>query len=224
MEWLKLEPEKTKEMIDKIKSPADAMLFSPTTSDVKRGYLPFYRTAGWYRLTNYSSLPVFSLEFLSNGVDFFEYLDGTEVPIYATNAYCTERGDFQLNEITILPYLNFFFMNVMFEDGDIYIVNPEDAMPQKARFVAGYTPYDLLAGAGYVSVKQPSQPSTGAKFEVTAPMIYAGGMVKAKIEVNALGHVRITERGLWEKHVSTPFSVAQAVPEASPMQFFEGKQ
>ncbi|MBI1327196.1 MAG: hypothetical protein GC136_06095 [Alphaproteobacteria bacterium] len=221
MDWLKLEPEKTNDLIEKIKSPADAVLFSPTTSDISRGHLPFYRTVGWYRLTNYAALPVFTIEFLSNGVNFFEHLDGTEVPIYATNAACAEHGEFQLNELTVLPYLNFFFMNVIFEDGDAYIVNPDEADPGRSRFVGGYMPYDLTAGTGYVSVK--TEPSDG-KFEVTAPMVYAGALVRAKIEVNNLGHVRIAERGLWEKDLSTALQAAVRASEANPMQFFEGKQ
>ena len=67
-------------MIGRVKSAAEALLFTPVTSEAKCSRLSFFKSFLLYRLTNFSSLPTFSMDFLSDG-DSFHYMDGADTTI-----------------------------------------------------------------------------------------------------------------------------------------------
>ena len=95
MQWYEIDKDKTAEMIEKVKAPDMPSLFGASSSEARCAKLPFYTNFLLYRLTNYATLPAFSMDFLSDGEQFL-YLDGTSSPIYKVNAL----GDLILNENT----------------------------------------------------------------------------------------------------------------------------
>ena len=182
MDWHRLDRDKTVNMINSVKSAADALLFSPTTSEAKCARLPFYTNHLLYRLTNFSSMPVFTMDFIGDGERYI-YLDGSDFPIREIN---TANG-LELTKENVIAYLNFYFFNVRTEDGDILILRNVneggsidlydderrenlDVEPENARIE-----FDRILEI----------------FNIYAPLYYLGGLVDAKITVTKAGDVTI---------------------------------
>ncbi len=161
-------------------------MFSPVTSEAKCARLPFYANHLLYRLTNFSSLPTFSLDFISDGKKYF-YLDGSPTPIEKINA----MAGLNLSKETTIPYLNFYFLNVRLEEGEIMILkNPEEA-----------STLDLYDDERRENINL--QPDT-ARVEqnesgiwvVLTPIFMDGTLVDAEIRVDTAGKVTVKSLGL----------------------------
>lgn len=185
MNWQRLDRENTIKIIESVKSAGEAGLFSLTTSEVKKARLSFYDAIGLFKLTNFASLPSFTFEYLGDGVHF-QYLDGTELPIYATN----DKASFELNERSVLDYLEFFFSHVAFEDEEMaFIANPHDNplldsldMDSADVVIRNHKPARVSYDAGY------------DKHTVEADLYADGMLIRATIEVTASGRVSIVDR------------------------------
>lgn len=185
MNWQRLDRETTIKTIDSVKSASDAGLFSVATSEVQRAHPSFYIELDLYKLTNFSSLPSFTFEYLGDG-KFFHYLDGTELPIYTVN----DKGHLSLNERSVVDYLEFFFSHVTVDDDEMFLIqNPYD-MP-------------LLESLGSESVDavirnhkraEVSYDAGYDKHTVEADLYAEGLLMRATIEVNSAGRVNITDR------------------------------
>lgn len=192
MHWRLLDREKTEKLIDEVRSDQDAGLFSLATSKVKFTRLRFYKTYMAYELTNFASLPSFTFRYLGDGL-FFNYLDGTEGPIYNVN----DKGELRLTEGTVLDYLSFFFQNVSFEDGDIKIITdpydtPElDALDEDSR--------DALI-ENYEEIGIDHHTANG-RFLVKAPLLIYGTLMHGEISVNNHGRVEILDRRMMSNAV-----------------------
>lgn len=181
MDWHRLDKDKTVNMINSVKSAAEALLFSPVTSEAKCARLPFYSNHLIYRLTNFSSMPVFTMDFIGDG-ERYAYLDGSDFPIREINA-----NGLNLTEETVIPYLNFYFFNVRTEDGDVLILKNVDE---------GQT-IDLYDDERRENINiKPDQARVEfdealESFIVYAPLYYLGGLVDAKIIVAKDGTVDV---------------------------------
>lgn len=125
MIWHRLDRDKTVDMIDRVKAAAESMLFTPVTSEAKCTRLPFLKSFLLYRLTNFASLPTFSMDFVSNGENFL-YMDGADTAI----RQLVEMGELQLTEETILAYLNFYYCYVRLPEGEIILLKNAAEAPQ----------------------------------------------------------------------------------------------
>ncbi len=186
MQWQRLDRDASVKVIDSVKSDENQGMFSPTTSEVKRARLPFYKDYSLYRVTNFASLPSFTFEFLSDG-QFFHYLDGTESPIYTVN----DKGALTLSEANIMAYLNFYFTQVGNDEGDdVFVVtNPHD-MPMLDSLDAGA--YDSV----FNNHKPPQMRYNDAldSYQVETDLYIESHMVRAIIEVGVKGRVTIKEQ------------------------------
>lgn len=182
MDWHRLDRDKTVDMINSVKSAAEALLFSPVTSEAKCARLPFYTNHLLYRLTNFSSMPIFTMDFIGDG-ERFHYLDGTELPIKQINI----ANGLQLNKDNVIAYLNFYFFNVRTEDGDTLILrNVEegqsiDLYDDERRENLDVEPDDL-------KIEFDEELKV---FNVFAPIYYLGALVDAKLIVMLDGTVII---------------------------------
>ena len=186
MNWHRLDRDKTVDMINSVKSAAEALLFSPITSEAKCTRLPFYTNHLLYRLTNYASLPTFSMDFIGDGQKFF-YLDGSDNPINQING----MAGLNLTKETVIPYLNFYFLNVRLEEGEIIVLKD----PQEAATI------DMFDDERRENIDlQPDQAkisSDGAGvFVVLTPIFLDGSLVDAEITVDAAGHVNVKSLGM----------------------------
>lgn len=182
-QWHKLDRDRTVAMIDSVKSSGDHILFSVATSEAKCAKLSFYKNLLVYRLTNYSSLPSFSFDYLGDGKTFY-HLDGGPNALYAAN----DSGNLSLNELTVLDYATFFFDHVTGPDGDIYVIDDPQHHPvldaldadQLAGIQANHEPAEVLAdGQG--------------GFIVKASLFYLGILVLGTILVDAHGRVSVAD-------------------------------
>ena len=192
MNWHRLDRDKTVDMINSVKAAAEALLFSPVTSEAKCARLPFYTNHLLYRLTNFSSLPTFSLDFISDGKKYF-YLDGSANPIEQIN----QTAGLNLSKETTIPYLNFYFLNVRLEEGEIMILkNPEEA--------ATIDLYDDVRRENInlqPELARVEQNETGA-WIVHTPIFMDGTLVDAEIRVDTSGKVFVKSLGMMAQNAA----------------------
>jgi hypothetical protein len=185
MNWQRLDRETTIKIIESVRSAGEAGLFSLTTSEVKRARLPFYEKIDLYRLTNFASLPSFTFDYLGDGT-LFQHLDGTELPIYTTN----DKGVLELNDRTVVDYLEFFFAHVAFEEEEMALIqNPHDNPLLDS--------LDIDSADSVINNHKPALVTYDAGFDkhtVEADLYADGLLIRATIEVSAAGRVSITDR------------------------------
>lgn len=180
MIWHRLDRDKTVEMIGRVKSAAEAMLFTPVTSEAKCSRLPFFKSFLLYRLTNFSSLPTFSMDFLSNG-DTFHYMDGADTAIRTL----IDAGELILTEETVIPYLNFYYCYTRLPEGEIILLKNAaegahiDLYDEDRREALDVIPEGLKI----------DKDGENGPFRVTAPALYDGSPMEVLITISADGHV-----------------------------------
>jgi len=181
-QWHKLDRDRTVAMIDSVKTSGDHIFFSLGTSEAKCAKLPFYKNYLVYRLTNYSSLPSFSFDYIGDG-RIYHHLDGSTTPIYRAN----DTGNLSLSAQNVLDYITFFFAHVSGPDGDVYVIdNPQDnpaldalGPDQMASIQAMHQPADItMDGSG--------------NFVIATSLWYLDTLVRATVQVDAGGRVNIT--------------------------------
>src|SRR3989338_2945169 len=180
MIWHRLDRDQTIDMIGRVKSAADALLFPPVTSEAKCTRLPFFNSFLLYRLTNFSSLPTFSMDFISNG-ESFHYMDGADTAI----RHMVESGELVLNAETILPYLNFYYCYVRLPEGEIILLKNAAEAPHIDLYDEERRE-DLDVVPEGVQIEQ--DPTTG-DFLVLAPALYDSSPMEVLITVSADGQV-----------------------------------
>jgi hypothetical protein len=165
-----------------VKSAGESLLFSPVTSEAKCARLPFYNNQLLYRLTNFSSMPVFSMDFIGDG-EKYRYLDGSDLPIREIN----RLNELYLTRENVIPYLNFYFFNVRGEDGDILILrNVEEGQTVDLYDDERRENLDIIPENADVDYIESNE-----TFVIRAPLYYLGGLVDAKIFVNKDGEVQV---------------------------------
>lgn len=182
MIWHRLDRDKTIEMIGRVKSAAESMLFTPVTSEGKCSRLPFLRNFLMYRLTNFSSLPVFSMDFISNGA-IFHYMDGADTAIRKM----IDMGELELNETTIFSYLNFYYCYVRLPEGEIILL-------QNAAEASQIDLYDEERRENFDVIPEGAAVENDGMggFIVTAPALYDSSPMDVRITVTADGKVATT--------------------------------
>lgn len=184
--WTRLDREQALRVLEQISTQSDAIVFSPDATEVSWRTLPFYTNYRLYRLTNYATMPTFSMLYLSND-EIFITVDGTETPIYTVN----DKDPIHLTELNIIPYLEFFFNNVQGSDGEIFLIKDPHKMPFMDTLTA-------LQQQSIVHCFRPLMISTDSlhNIEVEGTVYYNGGLMFAKITVNPHGKISFAEHHL----------------------------
>ena len=180
MIWHRLDRDKTIDMIGRVKSAAEAMLFTPVTSEAKCTRLPFLKSFLLYRLTNFSSLPTFSMDFVSNGETFF-YMDGADTAI----RQMVSMGELELNEENIIPYLNFYYCYVRLPEGEIILLRNAEEAPQIDLYDEERRETLDVIPEGVEIERDP----TNGGFLVLAPALYDSSPMQVLITISADGQV-----------------------------------
>lgn len=185
--WQRLDKPAAAAVLNTVAAEIDPGLFPPIATEVKCQPLSFMRDFMLYRLTNLSAMPAFSMDFLSNG-DVFYYLSGAAEPIYRAN----ERGPITLREDNIMNYLDFFFTHVKSDDGDIYVVRDPAHLPFMTSLPLQQRE-ELESHHNQASVKFDALRDC---YEVCTTLYYAGGLMRACIEVSASGEIEFKDLSL----------------------------
>ncbi len=195
--WTRLNKEQSHEVLDKLSGHKDAVVFSKESTEVSWRSLPFYNNYRLYRLINYATMPTFSMQYISNGTEFLS-VDGTANPIYTIN----EKDVIRLNEMNVIPYLDFFFSNVQGSEGDIFLIKDLKKMPflesmtdeQKQSVIASFKPLKV------------SYDSTLHVHRVSGTIYYGGGLIAATIVVDTDGKLAFQEQSLLLTGIHFPYS------------------
>ncbi len=188
IQWHRLDRDKTLALINNVRASGIGNLFSPATSEAKFVPLPFFKDINLYRLSNMASLPTFTMPYLGNG-SLFVYLDGTEQAIYRVN----DTGALILNDITVLPYLAFFFRHIVPVDGETQMI----ADPENIPFMEDpdyEPPYNNLGPLPYAQIYRHDQADG---YVIETPLYNEGMIVRARIHVNSRGRVVIIDQQIW---------------------------
>lgn len=185
MDWNRLDKTQSQQILQHIAMAADPALFSPQSSEASFKPLSFYQDYMVYRITNYATLPSFSLDFLSDG-ESFHLLDGSPSPINIVNT----KGTLYLTETNVVDYVDFYLSNISGEDGDIYMIKDVDSLP----FIDSLS-FDQQAdlhrrhAAPVVAIDEDTH-----NFIVLCDLFYGGTLVQAGIIVTSEGKIDIQPR------------------------------
>lgn len=180
-----MDKDKTEAMIRAVRKAREGALFSPETSGAQIAKLPFYRNYHLYRLTNFSSLPAFSFDYLGDGQRFY-YLDGTPKPLASVAA----KNDLFLNQDNVLDYADFYFRYVTKAGDNIRLIrSPHDhpalaSMPdaQMEEIVARHKAPDI------------SYDEQERKYHIKTTLDNDGTLVRARLAVSPEGLISIKEQ------------------------------
>ncbi len=187
MDWNRLDKQQSAHIMNHIAMASDPELFSEYSSEASYKTLPFYQDYMLYRITNYTTLPSFSLDFLSDG-ESFHLLDGSASPINQVNA----KGVLYLTDANVIQYAEFYLSNIRGEDGDIYMIRDIDDLPfidsldidQKIDLESRHTQPEVT--------KDPDN----ANYIVLADLFYGGTLISSAIIVDNSGNIEIQPRDM----------------------------
>lgn len=183
MIWHRLDRDKTIDMITRVKGADGSMMFTPVTSEAKCSRLPFLKSFLLYRLTNFSSLPTFSMDYLSNGESYF-YMDGSDSAL----RHLVDMGDFILTPDTVLPFLHFYFCYVRLPEGEMIVLQNAaeastiDLYDDERREKLDIVPDNYKIAAN----------SNGDGFILTLPLLYDNTPMEVTVTVAMTGQVTLT--------------------------------
>lgn len=183
MQWQKLERSEMAKVIHRVAETPDGALFSMTTSEAQAAQLPFYRGFMIVRLTNYATMPSFTLDFLSDGTTFY-LLDGSPEPLQKVAA----RGGLMLNERNVAEYVDFFFKHVTTEEGDIYLIRNFDDAP----FMDSLSMDQQIQIKRHHSDVNVSYKREDDTFDVSGDLYFAGVLLKATLNVQSDGQIEVS--------------------------------
>jgi hypothetical protein len=195
--WTRLNREQAHQVLNKLSGNRDAVVFSKESTEVSWRSLPFYTNYRLYRLINYATMPTFSMMYLSNGDEFLT-IDGTAAPIYTVN----EKDHIRLNEMNVIPYLDFFFTNVQGSEGDVFLIKDPRKMPfmdtlsetQQQSVIANFKPLKV------------SHDTTAHVYKVNGTLYYGGGLISATIVVTPEGKLAFQDQSLLLTGIHFPYS------------------
>jgi hypothetical protein len=188
MSWIHLDKPALTDMIETVQTGDIAPLFTPVLSEGKWVSLPFYHQLRLYRLTSFSSMPIFSLHFLGDGTRFY-YLDGTILPLLTT----AQHGDLKITAGNIIAYLNFYFFAVIQAEGEVFLVHEPGEYPFLDQTPDQFQP-TFHIGPGAPTYEITALDDGG--FQVVTPLFIDGTLARATLLVDVMGRVTITEQRL----------------------------
>ena len=183
-DWTKLDREAMRAFLDKVRSSAEPMLFSPQTSEVTYTALPFYARHSLYRLVNYAALPLFQMDFLGDGEDFV-YLDGSQAALDAVHTGEPPH----LSEDNVLDYLQFAFDMTRAQSHDLIVVT-DIANAPLLDSLNNEQQADILAHHERAVINYDADQQ---KFHVTSTLLDNGALVAADLEIDSAGRVDIVD-------------------------------
>jgi hypothetical protein len=185
--WIRLNREQSQRVLNQLSAHKDAVVFSPDVTEVCWRPLPFYTDYRLYRLTNYATMPTFTLSYISNG-DIYIALDGTANPIYTAN----DKDPVKLDETNVIPYLEFFFSHVQGSEGDVFLIKDPQRMPfmstlslaQQQSIIRSFKPIAVSADHAHHTCR------------VSGTLHYGGGLLAATIVVSHDGKILFQDQSL----------------------------
>lgn len=184
MEWQKLERQEAEEVLGQIRASDQGRLFSGNLIEVKFKSQPFYKNYLYYRITNYATMPMFSMDYLGHENGFY-YLDGTSDPIYTVNRHAPIR----LAPDNIPDYLEFFFEHVSGRQGDVHLIGD----PRNHRLLRSLDKATLQSIVDKFQPMRVEYEGSPDKYIVSATLYYDGSLISALLSLTPDGHVYLED-------------------------------
>ncbi len=199
MDWITLEKDDAGKILAEVRAQALPGMFESPLTEVRRAELHFYDGYHLYRLTNYATLPAFSMDFLSNGTHFV-YLDGAPETIRRFNE--SGKGALSLDEGNVFSYLDFFCRYGTGPDGEE--MSLLDSLKEHP-FLDGAEISGLLdyAPRSYAdaTIRRTTDKKTKAEyFEVACPLYFGGALIDASLVIDLEGRVEVTASRMMLTH------------------------
>lgn len=182
--WSLLDRDQAHAVLNTIRSKGEGALFTPVTSEIKVSSLPFYKNFRLYRMTNYASLPIFTMDFLSDG-DTFYHLNGSPAPVMAANT----QAPVILSLQTVIPYARFYCRYVVSEDGDVEIVDDLEALP----FFDSIEEDEQARIKRHHNTGAPVHDERSDTYTFRATLVDAGSLTRADVVISSEGEVSFRE-------------------------------
>ena len=186
-DWHRVSREQASAILKKIGSQADSAIFSEQMTEITWSYLPFYSRYRLFRLTNYATLPCFTMDYLGNEEEgVFYALDGLANTIYTVN----DCEPVKLTADTVVAYLDFFFSQVRGPDGDIYLIKQPNDLPMLSSLPSNQqksvldTHKPLIIDADIIP----------GEFNINGTLYYDGSLISAVIRVAPTGKLSIHDQ------------------------------
>ena len=194
-QWTKLNHEQAQRVLRLLSDHEDAIVFSKELTGVSWSALPFYTDYRLYRLVNYATMPTFTMTYLSNGSEYIS-LDGTANPIYAVNG----KDPFQLDNLNVIPYLDFFFSYVQGSEGDISLIKDPHELSfmddmntiQQQNVISSFKPLKVLSC------------TTEDGYKIGGTLYYGGALITATILIKQNGKISFQDQNLLLSGISFP--------------------
>lgn len=198
-EWHRLPREQAAEILEKIGASAESAVFSEQLTEVTWRPLPFYNGFKLFRLTNYATLPCFTMDYLGNDTSgVFYALDGLANTIYKVN----EQDKVHLSESNVIEYLDFFFEEVRGPDGDIYLIKEPTDLPM----LSSLPENQQQSVIDYHRPLQIDSDIMPGEFNINGTLYYDGSLISAMIRVLASGRLSIHNQTLLLQGIHFPMS------------------
>ena len=186
-QWTKLNHEQAQRVLRLLSDNEDAIAFSKELTGVSWRALPFYTDYRLYRLVNYATMPTFTITYLSNGSEYIS-LDGTANPIYAVN----EKDPFQLDNLNVIPYLDFFFSYVQGSEGEISLIKD----PHELSFMDNMDSIQQQnVVSSFKSLKVVSCTEEDCH-KISGTLYYSGALITATILIKQDGKISFQDQNL----------------------------
>ena len=195
MQWTRLKRDQAIQMLNKMGTAADAITFSKDVTEVAFKPLPFYSRFRLLRLTNYATMPAFTMQYLSDDTRFIP-LDGTAAPIYEAN----DTDHIHLTEENIVDYIDFFFSHVQGVDGDILLLKD----PEKLPFIASLTQEQRQRLGKSFKPLRVYADIVPHSYRVSGTLYYDGSLISATIHADPDGKLTVFDQTLLMQGISFP--------------------
>lgn len=196
-DWKILDRNKAQDVLDVMSHNRDAIVFDRQLTEVAVKPLSFYNKYKLYRLTNYATLPVFTMKYLGDG-DTFYTVDGLANTIYTVN----EADQVTVKRSNVLEYLTFFFSNVQGSEGDVFLVQD----PKNIPLADSLSPTVRQAIASHF-IPVTVETTSNTTLRVTAALIYGDALIRAELRVNIDGKIMFEDQKLLMSGIHLPVSI-----------------
>jgi hypothetical protein len=196
-QWIRMNREQAGRVLDQLASRADAVVFSRDVTDVSWRALPFYANWRLCRLTNYATMPTFTMTYLTDGTEYIA-LDGTANPIYTAD----EKDPLALTEYSVLPYLEFFFSNVQGSEGEVFLIRD----PYKMPFMGSLSEEQRQSVIESFQEALVAYDAEANVYRVSGTLHYGGTLLAATIVVQPDGKISFEEQNLLLSGIHFPDS------------------
>jgi len=197
--WIRLDKKDSDKVLSEVDKYIDSAIFSKDMTEVTFRTLPFYTNYKLYMLSNYATMPVFTMLFLSDGNKFIQ-LNGLSNPIYEANSL----DPIHLTEKNLISYLKFFFRYVQGSEGEVFLITDIKKFPHLDILQANKRD-EIIKTYEPVEIKLLN--STEIEYSVKALILYGDAIIKTYINLKENGNILFTQQEIITSGINLPGSM-----------------